>query len=80
MASSENLRSSDQSYNESNDEKFSPLTTIVLMPGSTPPIPSLEIIDELNQPFLAKRKSTRAILMADVSRRLSRRKLLHQRL
>ncbi len=76
-------------YNAMVDENSSSLTSIVLFPNSTPfvsVIPPLitnnEVIDkdELNEPLIKKRRSTRTILMADVSRRLRRRKILHNRL
>jgi hypothetical protein len=66
-----------------------PLTTVVSMPDSTMPvsiIPTLETIDEvpskdeLTQPFLGRKISVRKSFMADVSRRLARRRLLHNRL
>jgi hypothetical protein len=73
---------SNASNDELNDEKSSPLTAIVMMPNSTPSGSINEVInqDEDIQPFLRKRRSTRVILMTDVSYRLSRRQALHERL
>jgi len=78
---------SDVSNDALNDEKSSPLTAIVVMPNSTPSgsivserINELINQDEVTQPFLEKRRSTRAILMTEVSYRLSRRQALHERL
>lgn len=73
-------------YNETIVEKSSPLTRIILFPNSIPPvsiIPQLTTNDEvieLNKPLIEKRRSARTILMADVSRRLGIRKILHNRL
>jgi hypothetical protein len=77
------------SSKESYGELSSPLTTIVLMPISTPPvsmIPPLETTDQMNdkdelsQPLIRKRRSTRTMLTSTVSYRLGERKAIHNRL
>ncbi|CAF0995977.1 unnamed protein product [Adineta steineri] len=89
MSTTDNLHSSDILCNKSHSEASLPLTTIVLIPDSTPPvsnISSFETTDEINNegelnPLLNKRRrSTRTSLMADVSRRLYKRKVLYNRL
>ncbi len=72
--------SNDISYNEFDGEISLPTSTTVVS------IPLLdtnnEMIDndEFNQLLIKKRRSTKTILMANVSRRLHTRKVLHSRL
>jgi hypothetical protein len=90
MSSTENLYTplltslpSDVLCNKSQDEISQPSTTIVLIPNSTPPvstIPAVKIIDEVDPLLNEKRRSTETILIANVSRRLRKRKVLHNQL
>lgn len=74
----------------SSEEQQSFLLTNILIPKRTQSvsfIPPLMKNDEVisldeydQQPLLPKRRSTRTILMANVSRRLRQRKALHNRL
>ncbi|CAF3950266.1 unnamed protein product [Adineta steineri] len=89
MSTTDNLHSPDILCNKSHSEASLLLTTIVLIPESTPPVSnilSFETTDEINNedelnPLLNKRRrSTRTSLMADVSRRLYKRKVLYNRL
>jgi hypothetical protein len=90
MSSTENLYTplltslpSDVLRNKSHDEISQPSPTIVLIPNSTPPvsiIPPLKIINEVDPVLNEKRRSTGTILIANVSRRLCKRKILHNQL
>lgn len=82
---------SDALYDELDIEKTpsSSLSTIISIPNSVPRVsivPQLTTIHEVpdnhevNEPLLRKTELTRASFMADVSCRLARRKLLHNRL
>jgi len=84
MSSTENLYTplltslpSDVLRNKSHDEISQPSTTIVLIPNSTP---SVKIINEVDPLLNEKRRSTETILIANVSRRLRKRKVLHNQL
>ncbi len=68
---------SDVLRNKSQDEISQPSTTIVLIPNSTPPV---KIINEVDPLLNEKRRSTETILITNVSRRLCKRRILHNRL
>ncbi|CAF3485260.1 unnamed protein product [Rotaria sp. Silwood1] len=87
MVSFENLRplltnplAPEQSCTELQDDVLSSLTTIVMVPNSIPTVSSIKNKDELSELLIKNRKLTSNNSMADVSRRLRRRKIIYDRL